>query len=974
MNKTILIALLVCMASSSFFAQHLIINEVVASNIEGISDQAGETYDWIELYNPNEEAVELAGYYLSDDEENITKWTFPDTSIAAQSYIIVFASGLITYPADELHTNFKISSSGEAVILSDASETILHQSPNWPMDPDVSIGLQNHDTATWFYFDETSPSAANLATAYIGQAQAPNLSRTGGVYDQALELSITANHADEQIYYTLDGNVPNEDATLYQTPIAISENTALRLIVYRDNHLASRVITNTYIFDEDLSIGVIALTSPPDSLFGTEGIYSNSNSGEEAPVHIEYFIEEDKSLAFKQDMGVKIHGVPENRPHKSLRLYARGKYGTSSIDYPIFEDKDISSFKTIILRNGGNDAIQSNKTQVRDIFGHKLYQNQDADYGMASFVPVHAFINGEYWGLYNMRERQDEHYLKSNFGYEKEEVHFLEYDYQEPNRKKTISGDWDDWEALRSFLIDNDISTAENYQTVSNWMDIDNFIDYQIFEIFMGNQDWLNNNIKFWRPKADGGKWKWILWDLDYGLGTQKNYDSGHPDFDFVGMAINWGGWGNDDWTWMLRNLLENEDFKYQFTVRFLDLLNTTFKPSYTVPILDDLANKIAPDVHKHFDRWASSQNIWNNDLNHTRSFITGRQEYTRIHVAERLDWNENLLAVRLDVSDTVAGNIELNTLFIDENTLGWQEQAYPWDGLYYQDMEVSLTAVPKQGYQFDHWQGDSISTEATLTFSLTDSISLTAVFSPISITPPNLVINEVMAANNSVYPDEAGEYEDWIEIYNPTDEPINMAGLYLSDDIDAPNKWLIPDTDSVATTIAPDGYLVFFADNSPEDGILHTNFKLKKSGESVGIYTANAIDIDVVAYPALEDDQSYGRLPNGGPSWQTFEISTPNAINEVIVGTDELIVFEKQINIYPNPTQDYIYLQLDAQNNTELKKVELINMNGQLVKTIRQRQLAQASIDLSSLSSGIYLVHIYTSDNQVFTQKVSRL
>jgi hypothetical protein len=537
---------------------------------------------------------------------------------------------------------------------------------------------------------------------------------------------VKENNSD-QIFYTLDGSVPNNQLSLYSAPIIINQTTPVRIKVYRNGALPSPVLTHTYFFEENLNLSVISLVTAHSNFWGSTGIYQNYNSGEERPVHIEYF-EQDGTPGFSLDGGVKIH-APEARTQKSLRLYARPEYGKSKIDYKIFDDKEIDNFECLVLRNGGNDGAQINKTQIRDVYVHKIYQNLNPDYATSAYRPVHVFINGDYWGIYDLRERQDEDYIKANFGFEKEEIDFLEYDHAEPGYMKTIAGDWNDFNNLKSFVLNNDMSVPANYNTMIDWMDMDNFIDYQITEILIGNQDWCNNNIKFWRPRAAGGKWKWVLWDTEYGLGTFRNHDVGKPNFNFFHMAMTWCGWGDGDYTWLLRKLMANEEFKWQFISRSLDLLNSGLKPSYTINFFDELAEGIAPDMQKQFDRWGSNNTTWTNDLNYTRDFITQRPDHYHRHIANELGFDPALHELSVDVSDPAMGWVKINTILIGENTPGIETPPYPWSGGYFGATSVRVKAIARPGYQFVRWEGISNSTNEEITIQLSGDGGLTAIF-----------------------------------------------------------------------------------------------------------------------------------------------------------------------------------------------------------------------------------------------------
>ena len=730
--KKITVVLIIFLIPLVMVSQNIIINEIMSSNTSTIEDYNGETSDWIELYNNSSLQINLQSYFLSDDDDELEKWSFPNVEIASGGYLLIWASGKdIVYPNGEIHTNFKIKCSGEKLFLVKPDGTsIVDQSPSKALRPDISYGHKPGNYSDWFLFQETTPGKENSSNGFTDIVEAPDFSHIRGFYTSAFALVLTAENSQDAIRYTLDGSEPTLLSSAYSSPINISQTTAVRVKVFRDDAIPSAIFTNTYLFENDLNLDVVSLVTTSQNLWGSDGIYTNYNSGEEKPVHVEY-LKNDGEQGFSLDAGIKIH-APDSKPQKSFRLYARGKYGTKKIEYQVFKEKEITSFKRLILRNGGNDGAKCKKTHIRDAFTHKIYQQLNPENAVAAYLPVNVFINGSYFGIYNMRERQDKYYMKDNFGYDEDEIDFLEYDWAEPGHKKTITGDWNDFNSLKSFVTSNNMADKTSFQTMENWMDMDNFIDYQIIEIFIGNQDWFNNNIKFWRPKSRGGKWKWVLWDTEYGLGTYRDWPVGHPEFNFMHMAMSYGGWGNDDYTWLLRNLMNNQGFKRKFVSRMLDLLNSLLVSDYTISQFDPIAEKIAPDMQKQFDKWGSNRSLWEDDLQYTRDFLTQRPEHFIENAAKELGYSSTVYNLTVDVSGLNEGIVKVNTINIDQSTPGIGNMPYPWTGKYLKDIPVKLKAIPEAGEAFLHWEGASNSKKSEIILSLTGDAEIKAVFEKI--------------------------------------------------------------------------------------------------------------------------------------------------------------------------------------------------------------------------------------------------
>lgn len=728
--KKLFLSILLCLIFPIAEAQQVIINEVMSMNTNTLADFDGDYSDWVEIYNNGTTSVNLMGYHLTDKKSKLTKWKFPNITIAPHQYLVVWASSKdVVYSNGEIHTNFSISAEGEILYLvAPDGVTILDQSVNRPLPPNISMGRKSGNYIDWALFNDATPGSTNSVNSYSGITNSPIFSTNGGFYENQITLNLSTSDGLELIYYTLDGSLPNSNSTLYTNSILINSTTVVRAISMRNGFISGPVITNTYFFEDDVNLNVISLVTSSSNLWGTDGIYTNYNSGNEKPIHIEYY-ENNGTPGFSLDAGVKIH-APDSRSQKSLRLYVRSGYGTNRIDYKLFDEKTINSFKVLILRNGGNDGAEIKKTHIRDAYTHKIYHNLNPNNAISAYRPVHVYINGGYWGIYNLRERQDENYLEDNFGFKNDEVDFLEYDYAEPQCKKTISGDWTDFENLKTFVLENDLSLSANYEVMKSWIDIENFIDYQITEILVGNQDWCNNNIKFWRPKAAGGKWKWVLWDTEYALGTYKAYPVGKPEFDFFAMAMSWGGWGNDDYTWMFRKLMANSEFKWLFVSRSLDLLNTGYNEDYTINLFNTLADAITPDMHKQFKKWGSDFPTWNNDLDYTRTYIKQRPNYYKLHMAQKLGFSSVTHDLTVDVSDTQMGWIQINTIPIKEETPGIDEKIpYPWIGKYFDDIPVKVKAFANKGYRFVKWQGVNNSSSAEIEVQFSNNASVTAIF-----------------------------------------------------------------------------------------------------------------------------------------------------------------------------------------------------------------------------------------------------
>lgn len=965
-SKLLLTSICTLLISSLGLSQDILLNEVMSSNSTLLSPITEDSYDWVELHNTSNTALSLDGYYLSDEVGNSTMWEFPpDIEVPPNSYYTVWLSGETELTNEgEVHSNFKISSEGESIFLYNSESVLIDNSPSLEIQHDLTIGRLSGNSQ-WFYLDTPSLNSENLAqNAFAEQAQLPTPSINSGLYNSSLSLAFDLDNNADLIRYTLDFTEPTLDSPVLTEDLFMDENTTIKIRAFRENALQSKSLSLSYLFTQDLSLDVISLTTPIPNLFGSQGIYDTQFNGAEIEASLEMF--ENGQSVISQNVGLKIHS-PDERDQLGFRIYARPEYGDNSIDHLLFSQKELSSFKTLILRNGGNDGAELDETHFRDALGHELYLELNSENGMACYKPVNVFLNGEYWGIYNLRERQDEHYLKDNYNIAPEDVDFLEYDYHEEDHMKTISGNWDNWDELQSFVLANDLSTPENYQAIENWVDLDNFIDYQLFQIAIGNQDWCNNNVKFWRP-VDGGKWKWILWDIEYGFGTYGGAPIGSPEFNFFGMAITWGGWGYDDYTWLFKKLLDNAEFKDRFITRTQDILNTSFRPSHLEENITYKKERIESSMPAQLEKWGGSLEEWEASIEELSFYTDQRGYYLLENIAEWFEFDATTYEIEIDLSEQGAGTVELNTISLNNETIGAEENTFPWNGIYYGVQQLNLTAQENQGYTFSHWEGDLFSEDAAITVYLVDDLSITAVYYLNGDPIPDytaLVINELMSSNQTVYEDEFGEFEDWIELYNSGSEPIDLSGLYLSDNANNLLKFQIPNS-TPEMTLAPNEHVVFYADDNVEQGNFHTNFKLDNEGEEVLISYLNqnseATVIDQITYDAILSNNSFGRVSDANTEWITFEVPTPDQPNEILENINSEISESLNIMVYPNPSAHKINFSINGTNHSEISQIRILSMEGKESLSIKHPS-ALTGIDISHLPSGVYFVE-FTQGN----------
>ncbi len=648
----------------------------------------------------------------------------------------------------------------------------------------------------------------------------------------------------------------------------------IRARVFDEDKLPGEVKTNTYFLNEESSIPIISISTNADNFFGGgQGIYVegyrgitglcseipvNWNRDWERPINIEYYTT-DGLQVINQLAGTKISGGCSRISNfKSLALYARKRYGDDSFSYQFFSTKAVSEFKGLVLRNSGNDAGYS---LLRDGFMQSLVMGKmDIDY--LGYQPANVFINGEYWGILNVREKINEHYVASNYSIDPEQIDMLEkeafFDWGE-----VICGVGDLYADLIDYVDKNDLSLEANYKHVSTLMDVEEFLNYYLAEIYFENEDWPQNNIKYWRYHGEGGKWRWILFDTDFGWGLYPN----------SGNSLQWATRGATD-DKLVRALLENENFRNEFIQRMAGFMNTVFHPDTAIAILDSIAGILRAEIPRHAQKWGSPNmdEFEYQTTNKMPKFAATRPDSMRMFMNYKFGIS-GLSTLSVRVSDPRKGSVQAAGVSLPDQ----------FSGLYFRNVPLRIVAVPKPGYTFSHWEGSSSSFSSTIYLDIISDDSIKAVFEPAAIVE-NILINEVSASNGNTFTDEYGQNNDWVEIYNDNDFEVDLAGWFMSDSAEFLEMYQFPYGFPEQTKVGAKEYLLIWCDGESAQGALHTNFKLSKDGESIFLVQkqSDALSIaDSVFYTEQYSDVTFGRIPDVD-RWD-FLIPTPGKENWLI-------------------------------------------------------------------------------------------
>ncbi len=675
------------------------INEFLASNTNLNRDKDFEERgDWIELYNTSNEAVNLSAYFLSDDIEDAQKWKIPNgTIISGQSYILFWADEKDTLN----HTNFKLSKTGGAISLANQEGIIIDSILYTTQSSNISFGRTAEQSSPNFaFFPSPTPNQANGTNGYQGLVfYTPNFSIKGGLYStpQTVELTTILGN----IYYTLDGKEPTEADFLYTTPIQIDQTAVLRAKVFIPNLIAGKTITHSYFIAENLeerTLPIVSISTHPDHFWDEEiGIYTQDFKPTwEYPINIELFENDgDNRAAFNELAGIRINGNHSwVLPQKMMGIYFRDDYDKKALEYPLFFERDRIEFDNFSLRASGTDQSY---TFFRDRLCQELTKS-NMDLETQGGRPSMVYINGEYLGLFNIRSRQDEQYIEHFFNQEKGNYDLIN------NNGEVEEGDSIAFKELFQ-LLNADLSEESYYNEVAQILDIPNFTDYIITEIWVKNTSW-GHNIKWWKSKASGSKWRMILKDLDRAFFNAGEYGIEA----FIGENI-----PRLDYEWIriiLRKLLSNEAYKNEFIARFEAHLFTTFHPNSVSPIIDKMRGAIAPQMPHQIKRWAGdtsrlgdaliSIEQWENEVADLHNFAIERATFMHKNIQQLFLRSDSISTLGIISTPANGGNINLNEFPIP---------ADKWTGRYLNNQSISLEATAKDGHQFIGWSKGTFET-----------------------------------------------------------------------------------------------------------------------------------------------------------------------------------------------------------------------------------------------------------------------
>ena len=827
------LALLLCVPAGR--SQNVGISEFMAVNSATLQDEDGDSSDWIELHNGATTSADLAGWHLTDDAGNLAKWAFPATNIPPHGFLVVYASGKDRARADApLHANFRLSGDGEYLALVDPlTNAVSAFAPRYPVQhADVSYGFAvGADPGVATYLQPTPGTSNTAGTVFL--APPPVFSAPGGFYtdDVVLEMRLDTN-AGSVIRFTLDCSEPTTNAPAYTNALVLRsrageanvfseirttrdpfgwlpdwvppagevfKGTVVRARLFRDGTPVSQITTATYLIDPAIAtrystLPVISVVSDPAHLFddatgifvpGDTHVDGDSWSGNyaqdwERPAHIELF-ETNRTTGFAQDVGVRIQGSTSiASPQKGLHVIARSQYGDNRIRYPVFHCADSSAsrlteFKRFAIR-GWSSCLKF--SLINDAFAHTIMS--DANIDIQDYRPAVMFVNGEYWGLYELREaNKNPWYYQYHYGVDARDPG---YDIWEISRGRwTVDeGTADHWVALTNYIHTHDMALPESYAHVATQIDIPGFIAYVGHCIYSGKADWPGQNEARVRSRTPDGKWRWPQFDMDHaftGLGSTYSL----PHYNLLERVLRGGRQ-----EWLLIELLANQRFEHDFINGFADNMNSRLLPNVLRAHHARMFNEILPYVPEYRHRWPLAGNAnWDTRTAPILDFADQRPGYIRQFLLDEFGL-AGTVTVTLDVSSPDHGAVRINTLDVNESTKGVSTNVYPWQGTYFAGVPITLTALPRSGYRFREWNGPDRFPPDPYVLTPSGDVSVTAVFEVDPFYPAGLTVTEIMFAPMPPVSgtNVASDFE-FIELCNLGTNRADLTGLRFSDGVD---------------------------------------------------------------------------------------------------------------------------------------------------------------------------------------------
>lgn len=892
--------------TSFLHGQEVVINEIQAKNSITYKNPITNEYsDWIEFKNLTSSAINIGNYYLTDDKNNIKKWSFPiGTTIPANGFLLVFADGRNS----GLSTNFKLSASGETLVFSKKDESEIQKVKFPGIQNDISYGRLN-DGSYSLLKAPTPNKENNTSSAFTLLDTKIAINRPSGLYSTKQYIKMRASK-DGELYYTLDGTQPTSKSTRYSGPFAIDKSTVLKTIIIKSETVYSNVETRSYIIGASHDLPVVLIASD-NSTF-------NSRNKEIIDGRVAFtFIEKDGTVALNQYASFRASGrTSRNQPQLNGKVEADKVYGDGDFDYKMYPNKKLDEFESFLLRNASQDWSE---THLRDAFISRLLSEDNlTDFPFEGYRPAVLYVNAKYQGIINIREDDDNAYVTHNYGLEKGEFRKNGRDWI----PYTFTTDRKKLDKILNFNHHVNVQFLINYSALNeygfgSWKDLSGKTPYE-------NHYFMHD------------------YDATFGLLGEDHVPLKGP------MSVS---------SIVPTEMRGHNPYKTEALQFIAALINHVYNKERALKILDAMEKELESEMDAHAKA--------NFKLGEAQGYNTKHKPPFK----NLTEWKSNVAALRKDVSERIDANIftrikdeyaiespievtyessDINRGFIRVHSVKSTKKKFT--GTYFKNIPIQFSAEALPGYKFVRWEGAISSTDKNIQPSFSTSASIKAIFESISVPTTNLVINEVQGKNDTTIADENGEFDDWIEIYNPNSTAVNLAGYYISDKLSEPLKWKIPATNASKTTIPANGFLLLWADKDLSQGENHVDFKLKGTDEVILTAPDATTKIQEISFTDINTDTSYGAKVDADTEYIIFSKPTPGATNNSVLSTDDFGIEKNSITMYPNP----------AVNTINIKGIKgdltwrLFDITGKEIKKGTKKL-----IEVNALEKGMYLLRV---------------
>lgn len=838
----------------------LIINEIQSANIDCFLDPSWNYGGWVELYNPSDHAVNIAGFWISDDPENLKKHHINHGvgPIPAHGFRNLWFDHHDMYCVTQIDDKLDVEG-GTIYISNEKGELIVSQ--EYPAAVSrCSYARKVNGGSEWGTTAFPTPASSNNDSSFAeSRLEAPLVSRDPQLFEGTLSVQVDIPEG-ATLRYTTDGSTPTLEngQTSEDGRFEVSTTSVFRFCLFKEGFLPSRVISRSYILkDKDFNIPIISVCTKSANIWSTEyGIFAKGEHGRagngqsekcnwnmewERPVNMEYFNEDGEVLLNQEADFAACGGWSRAYLPHSFELKANKLYELENrFEAPILPTKPYNKYRSVKFRNGGNDNV----CRIKDPAIQEIIRTSGFYVDTQGYYPTCVYINGVFMGTLNLREPNNKDYGYSNYGYDTDWMDSFEIspdsDYvQKKGTKEAFS---------KLVSLCQNSSIEANYQKIQQLLDIDEYTNYMAAELYLGATDWLSNNVKGFRSLdvQDDGRFHIVMFDTDSTLGTEDPFNR------LQGF--------NNDFTKIFKGLLKNKTWVKKFIDTYCLIGGSVCEPERVDSVVRAMATKVEK-MQKYANYYDEGSSPWNT----ANSIISSLRSTSRRNNMIRALKNFSSFGISSRTTQAVKFCSNVPDAGILFN--GMPVPTGKFDGSLF--APVTLTAQAPTGYKFSGWHDadtdELLSADSVYTLSTKGDFNLIATYEEDkTITSMPIKINEI-SGDNQRFVNDRQKKTDWIELYNTTGKTIDLAGMFLSDDLQNPQKYQIPAQDSISTLIPPHGFYILWADKKESQNQLHTGFEIDKDGGLVILSSSDGLCQDIFSYPAHTRELSIGLWPDGG-------------------------------------------------------------------------------------------------------------